>query len=375
VVLTAAGVLATQFAHGQLGRELFPTQVSTVEVANISQSSAAASLTSTGYVVAQSVSHVGVSTLGKLSRVLVKEGDHVQAGDLIAVLDENTSKAALQSAGARVTAAKARESLALANLADLTQQTERERRLLERNAVPAATLEDLEARKTSSERALAVARSEVRAALADARPAAVALSERMITAPIPGVVFSKPLNVGEVAAPGGRPVAEIFDPASLLVETDVPEARLQLAKPGSPCEIVLDAFPAKRFRGEAVEVGHRVDRAKATITIKVRFVDSTEGVIPDMSARTSFLARPLEESEKVVTQKRGVPASSVVERAGRKVVFVIDHDHLREVPVRVGSTSGALVELVEGPALGTKLVAVPGASFVDGQLVKEARNQ
>ena len=90
---------------------------------------------------------------------------------------------------------------------------------------------------------------------------------------------------------------------------------------------------------------------------------------------SSFLARPLEESEKVVTQKRGVPASAVVDRAGRKVVFAIDHDHLREVPVRVGSTSGALVELVEGPGLGTKLVAVPGASFVDGQLVKEARNQ
>ena len=65
-----------------------------------------------------------------------------------------------------------------------------------------------------------------------------------------------------------------------MVETDVPEQRLHLVQIGRPAEIVLDAFPDRRYRGKAIEIVPRVNRAKATATVKVTFVDPSEGVLP-----------------------------------------------------------------------------------------------
>ena len=112
-----------------------------------------------------------------------------------------------------------------------------------------------------------------------------------------------------------------------MVETDIPEgAPARWSKVGSPCEIVLDAFPGKRYRGEAVEISPRVNRAKATVGVKVKFVDDADGVLPDMSARVSFLTQALDADALAAKPKTVVPASALAERGGAKVVFVLEGD-------------------------------------------------
>ena len=189
-------------------------------------SHAEVSLTATGYVVAEDVSRVGSKLMGRLSRVIVREGDSVEKGDLLAVIDDRDSRAQLSAAGARLSAVRARAELARANMAEVMQQVERERRLVDKGAVPEATLQDLQAKSVSSERAVQTAAAEARAALFELQPLSINLADHEIVAPISGIVFNKPPGAGEVVSPGGRAVAEIFDPASLVVETEVPEARL-----------------------------------------------------------------------------------------------------------------------------------------------------
>jgi HlyD family secretion protein len=142
-------------------------------------------------------------------------------------------------------------------------------------------------------------------------------------------------------------------------------------KVGTPCEIVLDAYPDKRRRGEVVEIGRKVNRAKATVVVKVRFVDGTEGVLPDMSARTSFLTAALGKEQLQAAAKKVVPGAALVERSGAQVVFVIDDDKVRMVPVKLGAAMGSSFELLEGPAEGARLVANPPAVLQDGQAIKE----
>ncbi len=89
-------------------------------------------------------------------------------------------------------------------------------------------------------------------------------------------------------------MARIADFNSIVVETDVPEARLHLVKTGGPCEIVLDAYPDKRWRGEVADTSPQLNRAKATATVKVRFLDRDATVLPEMAARVSFLDAPLD---------------------------------------------------------------------------------
>jgi HlyD family secretion protein len=375
LVLAVAGAAAGAVTVAPRVRaQLLRPTVTATPVISISPSAQDASFTASGYVVAEHTSRVGTQVMGRLARVLVKEGDVVKAGDVLADLDDHDTRASIVAAEARATAAAARVDTARANLAEVEQQVQREDHLAASGAVPKASLEDLQRRQDSLARAVRAADAEARANRAELAPLAATLGDHVVRAPIDGVVWSKPMDPGDVATPGGRPVVELFDRASLVVETDVPEARLELAKPGAPCEIVLDAFPSKRFRGQAFEIGTRVDRAKATVTVKVRFLDTVPGVLPDMSARTNFLSKALSADEEKAPAKRAVASSAIVTRGGRKVVMTLDGDVVRAVPVTPGASLGATTELVDGPAQGTRVVADPPPSLEDGQTINEKRD-
>jgi multidrug efflux pump subunit AcrA (membrane-fusion protein) len=156
---------------------------------------------------------------------------------------------------------------------------------------------------------------------------------------------------------------------------DVPENRLASISVGGPADILLDAYPDRHYRGEVVELGKRVDRSKATLVVKVRFVDAMDGVIPEMSARVSFLSAPVSDEALKAPAKKVVAGDAVVDRGGHKVVFVIGEDGaVHSVPVTLGSTVGSSVELLSGPAGGTHVVQAPPPELSDGMKIKEKGN-
>jgi RND family efflux transporter MFP subunit len=213
--------------------------------------------------------------------------------------------------------------------------------------------------------------AQANAAQAEVASLQVNLGNLTIPSPIDGMVTTKPAQVGDVVTPATA-LVEITDFGSLLVETDVPEAKLHFVKPGGPAEIILDAYPDHRYRGAVVDLVPKLNRAKATGTVKVRFVDDAEGVLPEMAARTSFLQKPLDEAQMKQPPKTVVPADAVVDRGGSKQVFVVvDGDKVRMVPVTLGPPFAGGFELVQGPTPGTKLVKAPPATMADGQPIKE----
>jgi HlyD family secretion protein len=356
--------------------KIFQSEVTLTEIAMVSPAQATVTVTSTGYVVPQILSKVGAKIAGRVAHVAVKEGDSVKAGDLIARLDDADQRSAIAAAASRVAVGRAHAQTARANLADMNQQVRREQALVASGAMGRASLEDLQAKEKSLDEQVKAADSEANASQTDVDSLRTNLLDRTILAPIDGTVMTKPVEVGEMVVPAGNPVAEIADFRSLLVETDVPEGRLHLVQKGSPAEIVLDAYPDRRYRGEVVEFGQRVDRAKATVTVKVKFVDSLDGVLPDMAARVSFLTQPISKDKLSEKPKRIVPANAVVDRAGGKAVFVVADGKVRLTPVTLGPLVGqgsanTAFELLDGPAAGTKIVSSPRSELEDGQSVKE----
>lgn len=369
VVLAALGA-GVAFLAPRAQSALFKAEVSTTEVALVSPAQASITVTSTGYVVPQVVSRVGAKTPGRVSRVLVKEGDVVKAGDLLMELEDSDQKSLISAATAKVAAARARATASRANIAEVRQQESRERTLVEQRVTGRASMEDLTARISALEEAANAADAEVKAAAAEIDSLRVALADRRVAAPISGTVVTKPPELGEMVGPQA-PLLEIADFASLVVETDVPETRLYLIEPGKPCEIVLDAYPSKRHRGTTYEIGKRVNRAKATIPVKVKFAGDAKDVLPEMSARVSFLAAELSEEAMKEPPKRVVPEAAIVDRMGAKVVFVINEGQVKMVPIKVGGAAPGGLELLDGPAPGTRLVSTPSAELTDGQKIKE----
>jgi len=113
-----------------------------------------------------------------------------------------------------------------------------------------------------------------------------------------------------------------------------------------------------------------VDRSKATVLVKVRFVDRDERVLPDMSAKIAFLSKPVppQDRQPVVA----VQPAAIVERGGRKVVFAIKDDTVHEVPVTTGATLGELIA-VGGVRPGDVLVRSPNEHIKDGAKVTVAK--
>ncbi len=391
VVLGALGA-GGAFVAPRLEATVFKTEVEVTEIAEVSPAQASIELTASGYVQAERSSNIAPKVPGRVAVVHVKQGQVVKAGEPLIELDPADDQAAIMAAKSQVAAAvaqakgaEARVATAEAQMAEIRQQAVRERKLAARGASAVSVAEDLEARVASLEQLVKAAQAEQQAAVANAaalraqvRVLETGLRNLTLFAPIDGTVVNEPPQVGEFIGPqpagisvdmGGIKVADF---ASLLVETDIPETRLSQVKPDGPAEIVLDAYPSQRLRGKVKEITPEVDRAKATVMVKVAFVDAVERVLPDMSARVSFLAEALDEGALKEPPKTVVPGTAVTERAGGKVVFVIEGGQVRLVPVRLGAPFGSGFELVSGPRPGTRVVASPSTQLKDGQKVKEA---
>lgn len=373
VALALLGALGV-WVYPRIEAQFFKTEVKTGIIADVSPSLAVTSLTATGYVIAERRSKVGANISGRIAKVWVGEGALVKQGDLLVELDAADQKSNVAAAQARVLAADAKVLSARASLHELTVQLNRQKTLLTQNAAARSMVDDLEARISTAQASIDAAVAESRAAAAQVQIAKVTLGRMTISAPIGGTVLDKPREVGETVDPQTA-LLELADLDSLVVEIDVPESRLSLVKIGGPAEISLDAFAGKRFRGKVREIGKRVNRAKATLPIKVEFTDDETGVLPDMSARVSFLTEALDQQALAATSKVVVPAAGVASRDGRQGVFVVEESVARFEPVTLGPKSGTDgFELVQGPPPATRIVLNPDPLLSNGQRVKERKD-
>ncbi len=158
----------------------------------------------------------------------------------------------------------------------------------------------------------------MKASEAALKGAEVAVEYTLIRAPFDAVVLTKNADVGDIVTPIGAAanakaaVVTVADMDSLKVEADVSEANLELVRVGQPCEIQLDALPEARFRGRVHMIVPTADRSKATVMVKVGFVDEDPRILPEMSAKVAFLSRPPTAAEK--EPRTAVARSAVVEQ-------------------------------------------------------------
>jgi HlyD family secretion protein len=362
-----------------LAPRLFVPEVETTAVALVSPAQAQQLLVATGYVVPQRQANISPRIGGRVAKLFVEDGTIVKKGQLIAVLEDQDYRAQVVQAEADLKSAEARERRAEVELRDTQRAYERELMLQEKNYSTAAALDQATARLDSGKASLGAARSETGSARARVEVARVNLENCYVRAPFDGRITQKLTDIGEIvfgafsAGTGGRGgIASLADFSTLQVEADVSESQVAKLKIGTPAEIVLDAFPDRRYRGKVAEVRPRVDRAKATVTVKVAFVDDPVDVLPDMGAKVTFLAKELDEATAKAQPVAAVQADAVVDRGENKVLWVVDaNEKLRTVPVLTGAPMGGMVALRDGPPPGTKVVRRPDGDLRPGMKVKE----
>ncbi|MDP3297472.1 MAG: efflux RND transporter periplasmic adaptor subunit [Thermodesulfovibrionia bacterium] len=350
-----------------------------VEVSNVAQIYPAQTLTllnASGYVVAQRKAAVASKITGRLISISVEEGNTVKRGDIIARLENEDAVAVKEQAEAHLKAARADLEQANAELQDATIDFNRHKELFESGLVSKHKYDTSGARYKKATAAVAGAGAAINAQTAALRSADVSLEYTLIRAPFDAVVLTKNADVGDIVTPLGAAanakasVVTIADMSSLLVEVDVSESNLEQVKLSQPCEIQLDAFPDSRFRGEVHMIVPTADRTKATIMIKVKFLDKDIRILPEMSAKVAFLQRQVGPDE--IKPRTAINPESMITRGSSKLVFLVRGNRIIETPVTTGEKLGDMIEVSGGIKAGDRIVAKPSNRLKNGARIKIA---
>jgi len=282
--------------------------------------SRSALLTASGYVVAQRQAAVSSKATGRLVFLGVEEGDRVLAGELLGRVESDDVEAELARARAQQDVASGALGTSEARLKEARLQFDRVSDLLNRKLVSQSEFDAAEAGLKVAEAEVVQALAGIEAAKAAVRAAQVAVENTRIRAPFDGTVLTKEADVGEMVAPFGSAqsargaVVTLADMQSLEVEADVSESNIQRVSVGHPALIVLDAYPGQRYQGRVKKIVPTADRAKATVLTKVEFLDRDEKVLPEMSAKVTFLEA--ESANEPAAAELVVPAGALLESAG-----------------------------------------------------------
>jgi RND family efflux transporter MFP subunit len=253
-------------------------------------------LDASGYVVARREATVSSKLTGKVLEILVEEGMRVEKDQVVARLDDATQRAQYDLAAAQVQAAHAGLAEIEAQLRAARLERDRLRDLAGRKLASASSLDAAEAGFDSLAARLETGRENVKVAERSLALAQDALDNMIIRAPFGGMVVSKNAQPGEMISPvsagGGftrTGICTIVDMDSLEIEVDVNEAYIQRVVPGQRVSATLDAYPNWQIPAEVIAIVPTADRQKATVRVRIGFLERDERVLRDMGAKVAFL--------------------------------------------------------------------------------------
>jgi RND family efflux transporter MFP subunit len=376
----ALAVLAVAAAAVVLLLRARPAEVATVRVeAAGGGGGPAAVLNASGYVTARRQATVSSKVTGKVEEVLVEEGMRVEAGQVLARLDDRQAELALGLAEARLDAARKAVGETEALLREARLREERTRRLVADGVVSAAERDAVEAEAGALAARIEAQRGEVRAAEREVALARQALDDTVIRAPFSGVAISKNAQPGEIISPmsagGGftrTGISTVVDMESLEVEVDVNEAYIQRVAPGQEVVATLDAYPDAPFPAQVITTIPAADRQKATVTVRIAFARLDPRILPDMGVKVAFLAEAGAAGESAARPMVRVPRAALRGSAGAESVFVVDSEgRLERRAIRLAAGGRDPVEVVAGLAAGERVVVAGPADLAPGERVVE----
>jgi RND family efflux transporter MFP subunit len=338
-------------------------------------------LDASGYVVARRQATVAAEVTGKLVEVDVEEGQAVEQGQVLARLDDATEQAQLELARARLEATRSALDETAAQLDNARRTLKRQRDLKQRDLTSQAQLDLAVTEVETLSARMANQRSQVAVAEREVALRRQLLDELTIRAPFSGVVIARAAQAGEMVSPisagGGftrTGICTIVDMDSLEIEVDVNEAYIDRVTAGQPVVATLDAYPDLRSPARVKAVVPAADRQKATVRVRVAFVERDPRVLPEMGISVRFLEPGENNEERQADAPRrlpAIPADAVFTRDGRDYVWRVEDGRVERRAVQLGAREDGRVLVAAGLRAADRLVAdAVGLQLEDGARVR-----
>lgn len=383
--LVAGAALATAVAAGAVLRAQGGDDGIHVELSPARRATVVQTVLATGRIQPMTQVKVSADVSAKITRLLVEEGQWVEAGDLLLELDRERYVAAVDQTRANLGAATAGSRLARENMVKAEKDRERSRELYSRELESQATMDSVHAAAEVEKARYASAVDGIEQARAAVRRAEDDLAKTTIYAPMSGTVSRLNKEVGEICL-GSQfqedVILEIANLRGMEALVDVDENDIVLVSIGDRADIEVDALPDLVFAGEVTEIASSASmRGDGTTDQRTEFEVKIALTAPDTSLRPGMTA-----SAEIVTDTcegcLAVPIQSVTVRTPEQlgleeggetggdaptvdgdgfveVVWSVDEGAARPRRVSTGIQSDRLIHVVDGLSEGDEVVVGP----------------
>jgi RND family efflux transporter MFP subunit len=336
-------------------------------------------LDASGYIVARRRATVSSKVTGKVVKVMLEEGQRVEAGQVIATLDDSNWRAALVQSKAQLQQAEANVASAQTAFDDAKPIFERAEKQKTAAVISAQSFDESHAQYNVAHNNLLIAQRGLEAAQAGVEVAQRNLDDTVIRAPFAGVVTEKAAQPGEMVSPisagGGftrTGIGTIVDMDSLEVEVDVSENFINRVRPQQPVTIKLNAYPDWDIPGSVIATIPTADRAKATVKVRIAIGQKDPRIIPEMGARVAFLSESEPNASAAKNPLPGVivPADAISTSGTTSVVYVVHGSTVERRAVRLGGKTVSGQSVIAGLEPGNIVALGDLSKLTDGARVR-----
>lgn len=352
--LAAAGPAAAQAQQG----------VMTVRVDEVRKVPLDQTVPVLGRLVAGQQGVVAAQTEGPVEVLLVRVGDRVETGEVIARLDTDALEARRDIAAAHLAEAQAELGVAKSQLALAEQEFTRLEGLRQSAAFSQARYDDARQNVAIAEAQVRRAEAAVESARADLQLAEITLDDAEVRAPFPGVVTERLTDAGAYLQ-SGAPVVRLLADRSLEVEADVPFQYLGGLEIGTEVGLTLDDGSEHTATVRAIIPAENPLTRTRAVRLTPAFGATSR---PLASEQSVTLAIPLGARDKVLS----VHKDAIVNRGGQDLVFVVEDGTVQPRPVELGNAVGSRIEVRGGLAPGEQVVVRGNERLRPGDKVRVA---
>ncbi len=306
---------------------------------------------------------VGFEVTARVAEILVDQGDLVEAGQVLARLDQKTFQAEVESARQEVARA---ESTRLRLQADIERakavlqgaqdNLKRTAPLVNAGTASAERLDVAEEREkvaiaelASAKAAMTEGEAGIRVAQRKLARAEVELGRTILHSPFDGAVVLREREVGDVAVPGS-PVLRLAATDTVWSSVWVDESHLAGLQVGLATRVVLRSNPNAELPGFVARIGREVDRETRELLVDIAFKEMPQDLV--FGQRVDAWIE-LSRANDVLR----LPAGLLVRRGSEQGVFVEDNSRARFQAVELGLSGRGFFEVKSGLAAGDSLLA------------------
>lgn len=338
-----------------------PETVRNVSLLAVKRSMVPDVLQAVGTVRAVQSSVLASQIMGNVVDVRAHEGDRVQRGQVLAIIDDSQPRAAMDRATAADNATQQQLAAADSDLALADSTLKRYQTLYDRKSVSPQEFDEVRARQQTALARRDMARAEKEQAKAALVQARTALDYTRIRAPFDGVITEKKIDFGTLASPG-MPMFTLEDVRHYRLEATVNENDLSSVRIGQVLSVLVDALGNNNLNGKVVEIVPAADPASRSFLIRV-------DLPADPRLRSGLFGRA--EFSRGERPSLLIPRTAIVERGQLQGVFVLDQKQVAGLRyVTLGRPAGNDIEVLAGLQDGDRLVAKPGSLELDGKHVE-----